>query len=90
MIMSVCLDTFFSIFYRDSILIKLFNYFWINWYTMISDYKARWYFLIVFIKLDNVKLIQKLNQVCFLISPIVNLFVGSTFKIFLIKSLASP
>ena len=57
---------------------------------MISDDKTRWYFLIVFIKLDNVKLIQKLNQVCFLISPIVNLLVGSTFKMFLIKSLASP
>lgn len=51
--------------------------------------QSSWYPLIIFLKLDKIKVIQKLSQLCFLISSIVYLFYVSVFKIFLIKSFAS-
>jgi len=56
---------------------------------MMTNNDSSWYLLIVFLKLDKIKVIQKLSQLCFLISRIVYLFYGSVFKIFLTKSFAS-
>lgn len=56
---------------------------------MMTNNNSSWYLLIVFMKLDKIKVIQKLNQLCFLISDIVYLFYGSVFKIFFIRSFAS-
>lgn len=56
---------------------------------MMTYNQSSWYPLIIFLKLDKIKVIQKLSQLCFLISSIVYLFYVSVFKIFLIKSFAS-